>query len=361
MIRLKILKITFHVVRARHALPLLTIIFILSFFVSGVYAQPEDTQDMAQIEISAVTSKISWEGDIIRQWSASGDVSIVYIREDKAFRCVADNALFIRSGNEKPFTDKLEITGNIQAELNGINIDTENLCLLSDGEKYSIESDSPTVIVSDGYTLKTDKIYFDASNNLGQFQDGAEFIFSTSDNTRDQKIKKESKLNEDNSGNLFGQCLRIDTSGGRLIAPVMQMEYLIDEKGRFIPSIVSLPKGGELLPTLDDSSYASTFTFDDVKFDLANSFLDASGITMINGPCKITAGNISIDWEKRNIIMKGDVSLSREMINFESGKISIMWDDEGRLSLTATDKPKMRISVPEEITGEKMDSGSSPE
>ncbi|MBU1024043.1 hypothetical protein KKB99_07140 [bacterium] len=328
---------------------ILSTIIILTSLLPCVYSQIDDTQDMAQIEISAVTSKIRWEGDIIRQWSASGDVSVTYVREDKAFKCKADNALFIREGDKKPFKDKLEITGNIQSELNGMHINTGKLYLLSDAENYSIESDSPTVITTGDYSLNTDKIYFDASNNLGQFPDGAEFIFSIGDNGNKTKNTPETE----NSSNLFGQCLRMDTNGGRLVAPVMQMEYLIDEKGRFIPSNVNLPNGGELLPISDDSSFTSTFTFDQMKFDLVSSFLDASGIAMINGPCKITAGNITIDWERQNIIMSGDVLLSREMIDFQSGIINILWDDEGRLSLTATEKPKMRINVPEEITGEK--------
>lgn len=327
---------------------LLAILFLLCLATIAV-AQTDETNNQARIDITAAKNKIRWDEDIIRSWEAIGDVSVEYTRGEKSFTCTAESVYFNRSGDCKPFTDKLTIEGNIQANLNGMEIESEHLVLTSDADSYKIDSATETIIQSDSCIAVTELLQFDAANGIGSFPSGAEFIFMLDEDKADSQNSPGTKPTE----NMFGQCLRIDTTGGRLVTPAMELHYTIDDDGKFRASNVVMPSGGELFPLEIDDSSESKFIFGSVEFNIQESRLVASKqIQLINGPCAISAENVELDWENRHLKMSGDVSLTRDIIEFTTGAIEITWDDEGRISLTATDNPSMCIKVPESATDE---------
>lgn len=327
---------------------LLAILFLFCFAAIAV-AQTDETNDQVRIDITAAKNKIRWDDDIIRSWEAIGDVSVEYSRGGKSFVCTAESVYFNRSGDIKPFTDKLEINGNIHANLNGMEIESEHLVLTSDADSYKIDSATETTIQSDSCTVITELLHFDASNGIGNFPSGAEFIFMLDDNKADSQESPDIRP----ADNMFGQCLRIDTSGGRLVTPAMELHYTIDDDGKFRASNAVMSSGGELFPLEIDDLNESKFVFGSVEFNIQESRLVASKqIQLINGPCAISAENVSLDWENHHLEMSGGVSLIRDIIEFTTGAIEITWDDEGRISLTATDKPCMCIKVPESATDE---------
>lgn len=327
---------------------LLAILFLLCFATIAV-AQTDETNNQARIDITAAKNKIRWDEDIIRSWEAIGDVSVEYARGEKSFVCTAESVFFNRSGDSKPFTDKLTIKGNIHANLNGMEIESEHLVLTSDVDSYKIDSATETTIQSDSCTVITELLHFDASNGIGNFPAGAEFIFMLDNDKADSQKSSDTKPTE----NMFGQCLRIDTTGGRLVTPAMELHYTLDDNGKFKASNVVMPSGGELFPLEIDDLYESKFVFGSVEFNIQESRLVASKqIQLINGPCAISANNVELDWENHHLEMSDDVILTRDMIEFTTGAIEITWDDEGRISLTATDNPSMCIKVPESATDE---------
>ena len=327
---------------------LLAILFLLCF-ASIALAQTDETNNQARIDITAAKNKIRWDEDIIRSWEANGDVSVEYARGDRYFFCTAEQVSFSRFGDNKPFADKLEIRGNIHANLNGMRIESEHLILTSDADNYKIDSQTETKIESDSCIAVTELLQFDASNGIGKFPAGAEFTFMLDDD----KAKSQNSPDTEPTENMFGQCLRIDTTGGRLVTPAMELYYTIDDDGKFRASNVVMPSGGELFPLEMDDLYESKFVFGSVEFNIQESRLVASKqIQLINGPCAISAKTVSLDWENHHLEMSGDVSLIRDFIEFTTGAIEITWDDEGRISLTATEKPCMCIKVPESAADE---------
>ena len=247
-------------------------ITISIFLASIVAAQTNEPTKQAQIDITAVTNKIRWDGDIIRTWEATGNVVVEYTRGEKRFYCTAAKVSFNRQGDCKPFIDELNISGDIHANLNGIRIESENLILTSDADNYSIDSETETKIETDSGSILTKLLHFDASNGIGNFQDGAEFSFFLDDKEPDSQRNPRTGKTD----NMFGQCLSIDTSGGRLIAPAMELLYTYDDIGKFKASRVMMPSGGELLPLVSINSSESKFVFGCVEFNIGESRLVAS-------------------------------------------------------------------------------------
>ena len=245
--------------------------------------------------------------------------------------------------------EKKKINGNINANLNGMQIKSESLILESDADNYKIDSETQTTIETDSIIVISDLMHFDAQNGIGNFPDGAEFIFFVNNDETDSQEKS----NPIKSENMFGQCLSIDTSGGRLITPAMQIHYTVDDNGKYEASKVSMPSGGELYPLESENLSESKFVFGNLQFNVEKSILTASDkIKLVNGECEISADKVEINWSNRHLLMSGDVKLTRDIIHFKTGTLEIIWDNEGRISLTATQKPCMCINIPEETTDE---------
>lgn len=326
-------------------------VFFICFFSCGVLADDLNSQsdgiiesDDGRIEISATVSKIKWDEEIIRSWDASDGVEIMYSRGGRAFICKADRALFTREGIEDSFKDKIQINGNITSNLDGINLISSELTLENIGESYRVEAGKDTSISGDDYSIETGHLLFDASDGKGQFPDGATFKFS---------IKNEEGKNilpfEYSEGNFFGQCLKIDTSGGVIETSQLDIQYSLDANDNFTLTRVILPSGAELHPlnkAFEDSEMLLSFGKAEIDFEKLNLSAHEK-VVISNGPCKISCNDFSINWDSRNMILQGDVALERESVKFQTGILELNWDDEGRISLVAKENPKMIINVPE--------------
>jgi hypothetical protein len=324
-------------------------IFFISLTTSFIFAAenppPTDSQD--NIGISAELSKIKWDKDIIRSWDASGDVEIEYTQGEKRFTCTASKALFTREGDKKPFKDKIQISGNVSGNLNGLKISASEIFLESDGTNFHLTAEKGVEIQGDGYSLKTDKLILDASNGDGELPAGGDFEFDIEGKTGQAQEKSQKTAD----ANIFSQCLRVDISGGIMHAPYIQIHYTENEKREFFPESVSLPNGAELKPRVQTGDSDSIMKVNRAIYDFKASRLEAhDGITLKNAPCEIDTENLVLDWLNHKILLEGNVSLKRDYVEFSTGKIEVAWDNEGRISLDASEKPRMSIVVPQEST-----------
>lgn len=307
--------------------------------------------DEARIDIEAQVSKITWDENIIRSWDASGAVTVTYLKSGKSFLSKSDSAVFNREGDQKPFKDTITLKGNISCNLNGMQITADDLQLVSDNNSYSINSAKNIKVDSGTYSIETDSFNFDANNGLGSFSDGANLTFMIDNPKTENDTNTPTGFEE----NVFGQCLRINTDGGTLHAPEMTIQYEKDTDNLFRPVFAKMQSGGELLPLGSYSEYTTSFVFGYIDFDLVNSIMNANNkVQLINGPCQIEAESVHVDWTNRNLTMKDNVILSRELVKFQCGELDISWDEVGRISLTAKDRPNMSITIPEETVKEAM-------
>ena len=330
------------------------IFFACFLFSFGVLAEDSGSpdaniseRDAGNIEISAAVSKIRWEGDIIRSWDASGDVEITYSRGNRILHCRADKAFFTREGTSESFKDNISLNGNIAGNVNGIQIEASELNLENVGESYCIETQKKTELSGENYSISTNHLVLDASGGNGQFPEGAAFEF----NIESDKNKFKTLETGSDESSFFGQCLRIDTTGGVINAPYIEIQYSFSDD-KFRLTRVMLPSGAELHPVNQSTEDEGlVFDFGKAEIDFEIPGLTASDKVLIsNGPCRISCERMGIQWGDRKIQLDGNVVLERESVKFETGMIELRLDDAGRISLSATGSPKMTIVVPEEKT-----------
>jgi lipopolysaccharide export system protein LptA len=327
--------------------------FILIMLLSwcSILNSQSTAMDDARIDIESDISKITWDEDIIRSWDASGAVTVNYLKSGKSFYSKSDSAIFSREGDAKPFKDTITLKGNIACNLNGMQITADDLQLISSGDTYRITSAENIKVDSGTYSIETDSFNFDAINGVGTFTNGANLTF-TIDNPDSSTLDNAPMGSEEN---VFGQCLRINTDGGTLKASEMMIQYEKDTDNLFRPVFAKMPSGGELLPLVSDPANTTAFQFGYIDFDLVKSIMNASNnVRLTNGPCQIEAETVYIDWPNRNLTMKVNVILSRELFKFQCGELDISWDEVGRISLTAKNKPSMTITIPEETVKEAI-------
>jgi hypothetical protein len=328
-------------------------IFIVSSFVNvplinaSVTGQKSESDDpgkaVSPVTIRADKSILKPEGETIRSWEGIGNVRISYDDTLNKLEFECDYTSFERTGDNENYVDSIVLKGNVHGVFNNWKVSADNVRLELNKVMYSLFSDDDIRIGYELYTFITGNAKFDRLTGIGEFPFGGIFEFTLKE---DSLIPAE--MSPDENKNIFADCIRFDQTGGRLTVPVMTLFCNVEPDGSFIPVRLAT-QDGITTPLNFIPEMESELKFTKLEFLINENKLEAKeGITLKNGSCELTASDALIDWNNRNMIIRGDVRISREMIDFESGILSISWDEEGKLTLRAEKSPKMSIRIPKE-------------